>query len=315
MLARELKDRVFEALRLSVEGFISNPENNLDPSTDLPLCQSNSLVLLYRLLFVMYAEDRSLLPYRVNDIYTKNRSLARHRVEVATKLDNISRNIDKNDFRKDTLELWQDVKALFDLVDRGRHVYGVPAYNGGLFDLEENVFLTEKSLSDWYIARILDQLSRAPQPGSRDQGLFPVDYRDLAIQQLGSVYEGLLEVKPQFASEPMRLVASARAGVNSERIIPLAGPLPAGYQATKTVYSQGTIYLSTDKGERRSTGSYFTPDHIVLHIVEATLRPVCQDLTDVLEKEIKAVTDRLAAADPDEKRSSSGKTRRSSWQL
>ena len=61
-VGEELKDRVFEALRLCVEGFLSHHENALDPKQDLRACQEHSLIFLYRLLFIMYAEDRGLLP-------------------------------------------------------------------------------------------------------------------------------------------------------------------------------------------------------------------------------------------------------------
>jgi predicted ATPase len=57
-------------------------------------------------------------------------------------------------------ELWSDLQALFDLVDRGHASYGVPAYNGGLFSTSSHPFLAEKSLPDWYLARVIDQLGR-----------------------------------------------------------------------------------------------------------------------------------------------------------
>ena len=54
----------------AIEGFIKHAPNKLDPSRDLRECQEHSLVFLYRLLFILYAEDRGLLPYRVNQTYT-----------------------------------------------------------------------------------------------------------------------------------------------------------------------------------------------------------------------------------------------------
>ena len=57
-VGEELKDRVFEALRLCVEGFMKFEPNGLDPDRNLRACQEYSLILLYRLLFIMYAEDR-----------------------------------------------------------------------------------------------------------------------------------------------------------------------------------------------------------------------------------------------------------------
>ena len=69
-----------------------------------------------------------------------------------------------------------DLESLFDLVDRGGKRYAVPAYNGGLFDDEENLFLSEKVLSDWHLARVIDQLSRAVDEQNPDAGLSRVDY-------------------------------------------------------------------------------------------------------------------------------------------
>ena len=51
-----LKERVFEALRLCIEGFIAFSPNGLKADSDLKDCQENGLVLLYRLLFIMFAE-------------------------------------------------------------------------------------------------------------------------------------------------------------------------------------------------------------------------------------------------------------------
>jgi hypothetical protein len=142
-VGEKLKDRVFEALRLCVEGFIKYPPNHLDPRRDLRDCHQHSLIFLYRLLFIMYAEDRGLLPYRVNQTYTNNRALARHRDDVATRLDQVSRGFKAVDFSPDKADLWGDLQDLFDLIDRGHRSYGVQAYNGGLFDREAESFLSE----------------------------------------------------------------------------------------------------------------------------------------------------------------------------
>ena len=109
-VGEELKDRVFEALRLCVEGFLSHHENALDPQQDLRACQEHSLIFLYRLLFIMYAEDRGLLPYRRNQTYTNNRSLARHRDDVATRLDRVSRGLPSADYPRDDTALWMTCK-------------------------------------------------------------------------------------------------------------------------------------------------------------------------------------------------------------
>ena len=300
-VGEELRDRVFEALRLCVEGFLSHHENALDPRQDLRACQEHSLIFLYRLLFIMYAEDRGLLPYRRNQTYTNNRSLARHRDDVATRLDQVSRGLLSTDFPRDDTALWDDLQDLFDLIDRGHRRYGVHAYNGGLFDLEADNFLAAKKLPDWYLARVLDQLGRARQPDRTDLGLFRVDYRDLAIQQLGSVYEGLIELHPRFAPCDMSVVRARRTALKPDLIQPADAPIPKGYESTSIHYEAGTIYLATDKGERRRTGSYYTPDHIVDHIVQKTLGPQCKAIFDRLQDETTSLEERLRTASEEER--------------
>ncbi len=290
-VGEDLKTRVFEALRLCIEGFLTHPPNNLDPARDLDECRRQSFVLLYRLLFIMYAEDRGLLPYRRNQLYTANRSLGRHRDEIADTLDRIADGRETH-YPPERAGIWTDLVALFDLIDRGHARYDVPAYNGGLFDPDKHEFLARKALPDRYLAPVIDQLGRAPDPLHPERGLFRVDYRDLAIQHLGSIYESLLELRPCFASEPMIVVRRRGPGRTSERTVPADTDLPREWEATGIHYRAGQVYLATDKGERRATGSYYTPDHIVNYIVENTLGPLCTEIGQALSAEIAATEEK-----------------------
>lgn len=282
-----LKGRAFEALRLCIEGFLNWEQNELVPAMDLERCRLESFFFLYRILFIMYAEDRDLLPYRRSRLYADNRSLRRHRDEIAGRLDRIGCGLEE-DFSRATTAIWEDLQGLFDLIDRGHRRYGVPAYNGGLFDADTRPFLTEKRISDYYLARLIDQLGRAPDPLHPTAGLFPVDYRDLAIQHLGSIYEGLLELHPAHAREKMVVIWRRVQQRIVEDYCPASGPIPQGWQRTDQVYRQGSIYLKTERGERRASGSYYTPDHIVNYIVENTIVPACKAVSRQLEQEITA---------------------------
>ena len=71
-----------------------------------------AMTLLYRLLFIAYAEDQDLLPYRTNDLYRK-RSLK----ETARDL------LRQPQFGEDT-GLWNDIWQLFNAVDKGRQEWG-----------------------------------------------------------------------------------------------------------------------------------------------------------------------------------------------
>ena len=193
------------------------------------------------------------------------------------------------------MAIWEDLQLLFDLVDAGHQRYGVTEYNGGLFDSEAHPFLNEKCIADPYMARVIDQLGRAVDPLHPRAGLFRVDYRDLAIQHLGDIYEGLLELQPIRASEDMCVIRRRVKGRLEERYVPESNPLPQGWQVTDIRVRKGAIYFQTRKGERRATGSYYTPDHIVDNIVENTLGPLCKGVSDQLQREIEEIATQLAA--------------------
>lgn len=280
-----LKERAFEALRLCIVGFLEHAPNGLSSESDLEICRSESFILLYRLLFIMYAEDRRLLPYGRNRLYTTNRSLRRHRDDVATRQDRV-RDGTEADFSHDSTAIWEDLQSLFDLINSGHRTYGVPEYNGGLFSDEAHPFLTEKRIDDYYLARVIDQLGRATDPLHPNAGLFRVDYRDLAIQHLGGIYEGLLELKPDVAKQNIVVITRREQGQAVEAYHPESKPLPQGWQLTDRRLRRGSVFLRTEKGERRASGSYYTPDHIVNAIVEKTLRPVCDGVNNELSREI-----------------------------
>ncbi|MCC6230531.1 MAG: N-6 DNA methylase [Phycisphaerales bacterium] len=278
----ELRDQVFEALRLCIEGFLAHKPNALDPGRDLEACRANSFTLLFRLLFILFAEDRQLLPYKTHPTYTKNRSLTAQHNDLLPQLDG-------GMLPSGGTGAWRYWSDLFDLIDRGHASYGVTSYNGGLFDSAAHPFLSNNALPDQYAARVLDSLRRATDPDGAPGDRVSVDYRDLAIQHLGNIYEGLLELRPRHASEPMVIITKRDGGKTIEKTVAVSAPLEAGYQQTTKTHAPGEVYLETDKGERRASGSYYTPDHIVSYIVENTLGPLCREIGDTLTAEITAL--------------------------
>lgn len=286
---QDIKERVFGALRLCIAGFLDYDNNELSPTEPLEEIEAKSFVLLFRLLFVMYAEDRQLLPYKINHTYTKNRSLGSVRDEVASRLDTVSEQ-PKLDYSKSETGIWEELGSLFDLIDNGHKLYDVPPLNGGLFSSERNRFLIEKKISDWYMARIVDALSRAIDSRGGFDEPYRVDYRDLQIQNLGTIYEALLELHPIVATKDVAVVRKKTpktATQPAEIFVAVGDGVPRGYEDTNIRYSVGDVYLATDKGERRATGSYYTPEHIVDYIVRMTLGPMCDEIDEKLRSEIQ----------------------------
>ncbi len=70
---------------------------------------------------------------------------------------------------------------------------------------------------------------------------------------------------------------------------------------TDILYKPGSIHLLIKKGERRASGSYYTPDHIVDYLVKNTLAPVCQQIDFDLKNDIHELELSMPLASEEEK--------------
>lgn len=221
-LGESLKERVFEEVFPHLaEGFIANIRAR--EGTDTELSQERlkaifqaTLTLLYRTLFVLYAESRDLLPVHSPDYYRA--SLQRLKEEIAAKAgtigDQAGEEVRKH-FADDRYELWNGLTKLFRVIDKGDEELNVPRYNGGLFQAERAAdddsveaqsarFLESEKIADRYLARALDLLARDLDP--KTHALAFIDYKSLGVRHLGSIYEGLLEFHLRIADQKLAVV-------------------------------------------------------------------------------------------------------------
>src|ERR1035437_8086250 len=235
-LEADLRARIFTIVEILANGFAERPENKITDA-ELPRLYENCLIFLYRLLFILYAEGRLLLPVEPKSRkYYKQLSLARLLAPL--------KNFSEYDSQTQT-RFYRDIHALCLVINgsdkKANDEFGVPRYNGGLFDPERYPLLIEWAVSDAVLADVLRQLMFTPEKaGQKFVPFESVDYADLSVQQLGSIYEGLLE--HHFVRE------------------------------------NGKLVLKTDKAERKATGTYYTPDYIVKYIVENTLGPLLREI-------------------------------------
>lgn len=221
---------------------------------------TGTLTLLYRLLFLLYAESRDLLPVREANYFRY--SLRRICADAA-------KIVDGNMVMAETsTDLWTDLLALFDVIHKGSKNLNVPVYNGGLFVAGSSGFFAQNAIYDQAIAHALDALAR--ETGESEENVV-IDYKALGVRQLGSIYEGLLEYQLRIAYEP---VAAVRAKSRE-----VWKPLSSIDQNAKPeiIVPVGEIYLITNSGERKTSGSYFTPDDLVRYIVQHVARPVLEE--------------------------------------
>ena len=247
-----LKRQVYNALTDLAQGFLDFPANGLHPTlATRKEIYDNSLIVLYRLLFILYAEARNLLPVDAsaggNVVYRDEYSFQHIKEEVVAQI-----KLGKTGVATRS-SVWNGLVELWETIDRGDPNLDVPAYNGGLFKPQNHPFLQRYRVGDSHLISAIDKLARVEDP---ETGLRVfVDYRDLEIRHLGSIYEGLLEYN-------------------------------------LAVDANGCVDLLTDKGERKATGSYYTPDYIVQYIVEQTVGPV---LDEILEAVTGSAGDKVGA--------------------
>ncbi|RLM32578.1 Eco57I restriction-modification methylase domain-containing protein [Haloarcula sp. Atlit-120R] len=273
-LGEDLQDNVFTALRVLGEGFIHTNDLDIDPDDEDARAElkEQSLVLLYRLMFVLYAESRGLIhpdDPDAQDEYEEHFSLDQLRADIH---EDIQSGDSFEDYSGHSTRMWNRLENLFGLVDEGEQSLGIPPYNGGLFDEDQHEFLAENEVSDRHIAEVIYRLGTT----EGDDGEFVLaDYADLDTRHLGSIYEGLLE--HEFRIAPAQYAAVAEDG---GQVWKPATEVSVA-DAVETV-DQGELYVVNDDGERKATGAYYTPDYVVSYIVEETVDPLLDDIKSEL---------------------------------
>jgi type I restriction-modification system DNA methylase subunit len=258
-LREDLREQVYDALRAVAQGFFSYPANGLAHTPETcQLVYENSLILLYRLLFILYAESRDLLPTE-NPAYESRYSFRAIANQVRQALG------EKAVLLSSSGILWAQLQTLFHCIDLGEELLGISTFHGGLFDSQKHAFLEQYTAGDFGLARAIDKLARRPRDDEDFSEESLIDYRDLSERHLGTIYEGLLEYILHIASEPMAELRS------NHLIVPTA---QAAQQDIVRTYGPGDVYLVTDTGQRKTTGSYYTPDVIVKYMVEQTVKPI-----------------------------------------
>ena len=271
-IGEDLKENVYRAMKILAEGFFYHPANGLDRNEDKARSevQNTTMRLLYRFLFLLYAEGKGLLsgsayiesPYSFYSIKNK-----------------IKREKDsRNAILEEGSRYWTELQDLFGLIDAGNETLGIPAYNGGLFDSERNPNLLKWRIGDRYLADAIDLLSRSDVGNGGRRRVF-VDYSSLDIRHLGSIYEGLLEYRLRVAEADMVATGGKKREWVSLEDFNSSKKRKKNFSDFDLFdrVKKDELYLSTDKGERKSTGSYYTPDYIVNYIVKNTIDPVVDE--------------------------------------
>ena len=258
-LAARLRERIYEEVVPILARGVATERGLSSTSArdEIDRAYAMALTVLFRLLFIAYAEDRDLLPYRFNDAY-RRRSLKQKAQELANavhKEQPIARGASH----------WNEVRGLWQAVSEGHSEWGVPAYNGGLFSDDPDVSPAGASLAALSLPNdIFEAALRVllvTETAERVPG--PVDFRSLGVREFGTIYEGLLESELAIATTD--LTVNKRGSYVPAR----------GYD--QIVVSSGEVYLHDRSGARKSSGSYYTKPFAVEHLLDGALEPALTD--------------------------------------
>ena len=191
------------------------------------------LRLVYRLLFLFVAEDRGLLFDPQADEATRDRYTHYYSTARLRRMAEQTRGTQHTD-------LWQGLELVLDrLGTTGCPELGLPAL-GGLFDPAGTPDLARCRIANADLLAAVRALSVVDDERSRAKR--PVDYRNLGSEELGSVYESLLELHPRFTPDPPTFVLTTAGG-----------------------------------NERKTTGSYYTPTSLITCLLDSALDPVLDE--------------------------------------
>ena len=244
-----LRDGVEECLKLLGNGFLRHPANaelrQKLQSQQLSAAQFYRQLfrIVYRFLFLLVSEDRGLIS--PNLIYRDHYGIARLR-----------RMLDVRAAWTDHADLWLSLRTLFRLFqdDKLSAVLELAPLNGELFSTQtlDGCTLSNRDLlaAFWYLAYYQE---RAGAPARR------VNYAALDVEELGSVYESLLEFHPDITA------------------------LPTPHSALPALHFD-LIFGS----ERKTTGSFYTPPELVNELIESALMPVVQERLRQAESQTKS---------------------------
>lgn len=261
-----LRVGVTEALRVLGTGFLAHKDNvelrrrieTGELSTQAYFEQL--LRLIYRFIFLATIEDRELVftpdaGPEVRERYRSGYGLTRLRQLAARR-----RAYDRH------TDLWQVLTITIDGLGRGQPALGLPAL-GGLFDAAQCPQIDAARLENQALLSALFSLCFFRDGAA----LSRVNYRDMGSEELGSVYESLLELVPQ---------------------VTLSGG------ARKFGFIGDEIEGSTKGNARKLTGSYYTPDSLVQELIKSALEPViARTLADNPQEPVKALLE-LTVCDP-----------------
>ena len=261
-LDRTIRFEAFPALAAGLDQWTANSRKNIKDDDQREELERAALTLMFRLLFVLYAESSGFLP--MNNATYRRRSLTGLVAEAAETRGRWSGN---------STALWSQLAVLVRAMRHGNQAWDVPAYNGSLFaptDFEGAELLERVELTDPHFGRLLIAVG---WDSGRNRG---IDYSSLEIGHLGHIYEALLSLRLAVTDRPLSYDRTR------DRYVP---------DDKSPEIEPNSLLWQTHEGGRKAGGVYYTPPELVTHLVQGAVVPA-------FERHLERVRT-VVATDPD----------------
>ena len=239
-----------------------------NPKASMASVYENSVVLLFRLLFVVYFEDKN------------HELLARHPFYKRFSLGHIFNSLPTTpDAHSKLHDGVYALKQLFEMLDEGAEDIDIPLFNGGLFDRQRAPLLLQPKIFDNATLRqILEKLLYKTNRGTT---LFDTrrDFKNMSVTHLGRIYEGLLEFRFEKALESavyLEYESTATKGKAVEAYFDAYDTAlirkEKGFKALREIsVKKGDVYLKSASNSRKTSASYYTPASLSQPLVKAAV--------------------------------------------
>ena len=231
----------------------------------------NSVILLFRLLFVVYFEDKNRALLAIHPFYNRY------------SLETLYQNLRQHGQVKPEHDSLHDgiyaLKQLFEMLDEGAEDIDIPLFNGGLFDpARAPLLLTPKIFNNATLRQLLEKLLYKT---SRGDTLFDTrrDFKNMSVTHLGRIYEGLLEFRFEKAAQNHSYIEYVSGNTKGKAVEAYFDSYDAanlrkekGFRALRELsVKKGEVFLKSANNSRKTSASYYTPSALSTRLVKASV--------------------------------------------
>ncbi|MFZ2219282.1 MAG: hypothetical protein WAV85_11465, partial [Rhodoferax sp.] len=239
-----------------------------NPKASLASVYENSVVLLFRLLFVVYFEDKNATLLKAHPFYQRY------------SLNHIFQTLRGQAADRDRLhDGVYALKQLFEMLDEGAEDIDIPLFNGGLFDpVRAPLLLRPKIFSNAILRELLEKLLYKTHRGNT---LFDTkrDFKNMSVTHLGRIYEGLLEFRFERATETAVYLEYESATTKGKAVEAYFDPYDQalirkekGFKSLREIsVKKGEVFLKSASNSRKTTASYYTEPVLSQPLVKASV--------------------------------------------